>query len=59
MAILPPDPCPHQPWWRRVLSTLLQLVAAPGWEGTLKIVLLALEITVLYVGVVFAMHHLA
>jgi hypothetical protein len=43
-------PCPHQPWWRQALTTAIELVAAPGWAGTLKVVFLAVVAALIYAG---------
>jgi hypothetical protein len=55
-----PDPDPHNPWWRRtlaaVLAAVLRLIESPGWEGTLKVAVLAVVFAGIYVGIYVALH---
>jgi hypothetical protein len=38
-----------RPWWRRAVDAGIDLVREPGWQGTLKVVLLAVVATGIYV----------
>jgi len=50
MAIMPPDGGNHYPRMERVLFTALQLVASPGWQGTVKVLAIMITVAAIYVG---------